>query len=150
MKKSFLCACLVFSLFMFTGCNRVTLKCEKTIEEDIIFKEGNQKISVVFKDDAISKLDYYTSYTFTDDSIGKDNELVDKMSESVSSEWSEITGKDGVYFSISKNNTGFDSKLKINFSKLNVEDKKKVYIINYKGSYSTIKKDLENGGYICK
>ena len=150
MKKSFLCACLVFSLFMFTGCSRVTLKCEKESEENIIFNEAKQKITVGFKDDVIYKLDYYTSYNFTDDSIGKDNELIDKMAESVSSEWSEITGKDGVYYSISKNDTGFTSKLKINFNKLSVEDKKKVYLINYKGSYSTIKKDLENSGYSCK
>ena len=105
MKKSFLCACLVFSLFMFTGCSRVTLKCEKEIEENIIFNEAKQKITVGFKDDVIYKLDYYTSYNFTDDSIGKDNELIDKMAESVSSEWSEITGKDGVYYSISKYDT---------------------------------------------
>lgn len=149
MKKSFLYACLVFSLFMFTGCNRVTLKCEKEINEGI-FKDGKQKISVVFKDDVAYKLDYYADYTFTDESLREDSELVDKIAPTVSSEWDDITGKDGVYYSISKNATGLVAKLKINFNKLTSDEKKNVHVINYKGSYSMIKRDLENNGYLCK
>lgn len=148
--KRILCCFMVLGLFVFTGCSRKVLKCTSSITSYDEFASADKTLKMVFKNDAVYKLDFSTDFTFSEKTLSLDENIVDSTLSTAGAEFDYLIGKSGVSYSTIKRDNGFVSKLKINFNKLDADAKKKVHFINYKDTYTNMKKNLENNGYTCK
>ena len=110
----------------------------------------NQILIVSFKGDKASSLTFTMNVSFDAELIENNSDIVSNLADSASSEFDNIKDKKGVSYSMSKKDNGFNSKLTINFNKLDDETKKKIYLINHQSPYSSVKSSLERDGYSCK
>lgn len=149
--KNFLYFCGLFiCLFLITGCGGKTLKCSRNNDSPDGLTKIFQEISVSFKNEKPSSLLFKMNVSIDDQLIKDNNDIVNGLADSASSEFENIKNEHGVSYSISKKDNGFDSKLKIDFDKLDDDTKKKIYLINHQSTYTAIKDALVRDGYSCK
>lgn len=150
MKKC-LYFCFAFvGLFLITGCGKKTLKCtrENNVYDDQM--KMTQGLNISFNGEKASSLTFTMDVLLNNDLIDNNPNIASELADTASSEFDNIKDERGVSYSMSKKDNGFNSKLKINFNKIDDETKKKIYLINHQGSYSSIKSNLEKDGYSCK
>ena len=149
--RNFICFCFCCCCMLFvSGCSHISLSCTKETKSFADFATSYEKYNFVYKNDTIYKLSASMEVIFSEDTLSSDENIVDNMGATTSSSFSDLLGKRGVSYSLSNKSNGFVSKLKINFSKLDDESKKNITFINYKDSYSAMKKNMENKGFECK
>ena len=150
MKKG-LCyffACL--GLFLITGCAEKTLKCTRENNAYDDQMKMSQGLNISFNGDKVSSLVFTMDVLLGKDLVDVNPNIASELADTASSEFDSIKDKHGISYSISKKDNGFNSKLKINFNRVDDETMKKIYLINHQGSYSSIKNSLERDGYSCK
>lgn len=145
MRKNLYLGCLVLGLLFFTGCGSKSLSCtrENNYSDEMIM---NQDLSVSFKNDKVSKLSMDMDVKLGESYAS----FKDSLIESVESEFSGFSDQSGISYKTSKNDDGFNFKVKINFNKLSDDAKKNLDIVNYENSYDGVKAELEDAGYSCK
>ena len=150
MKKVLCLCCGIVGFSLLTGCGGKTLKCtrENDIPEDQM--KMNQVLNISFKGDKASNLVFKMDVSFDKELIENNPTIVDDLSSTAGSEFDNIKDAKGISYSMSKKDDGFNSKLKIDFDKVDNETKKKIYLINHQSSYSAVKSSLEKSGYSCK
>lgn len=150
MKKCLYFCVSLIAVFFMTGCSNQTLKCSKDDNEN----DGmsmHQGLNVSFKNDKVSNFVFVMNVSIDEQLISNNPDIANNLADSASSEFDNIREKNGVSYSMSKKDNGFNSKLKVNFNKTDNETMKSVsYLINHQASYSVIKNDLEKSGYSCK
>ncbi len=145
MRKNIYLSCLILGLFLFTGCGSKSLSCtrENNYSDEMIM---NQSLNVSFKKDKVNKLSMDM-----DVKLGESyDSFKDSLIESVESEFSKYSDQSGINYKTTKNDNGFNFKVKVNFNKLSDEARKNLDIVNYENSYDSVKLELEDSGYSCK
>lgn len=150
MKRVLCLCCGIIGFSLLTGCGGKTLKCSRVNDIPDNQMHIKQELNVSFSGEKASNLIFKMDVSFDNELIENNPTIVDDLSGTASSEFDSIKNEKGISYSISKDNDGFSSKLKINFNKVSDDTKKKIYLINHQSSYSTIKGNLEKDGYSCK
>ena len=142
----FICSCMLFV----SGCSSISLTCIKETKSVSDFATSSQKYNIIYKNDTIYKINATTEVVFSENTLKSDENIIDNMAATSNSEFDYLEGKRGFSSTISKKSDGYVYKFKINFNKLDDESKKSITFINYKDSFSTMKKNLEKNGFDCK
>ena len=148
-KALYFCFSLI-GLFFITGCSEKTLKCSRENNAYDDQMKMSQSLNVSFNGDKASSLVFTMNVLLNEELIDGNPNIASELADTASSEFDDIKNKHGISYSLSKKDNGFNSKLKINFNKVDDDTKKKIYLINYQSSYSSIKSSLERDGYSCK
>lgn len=138
---SLVCCCLFLA-----GCgNTKTLNCsyESNIGET---SATSQDFVIKFKNDVVSNISMIFDVALSDVS----DESNDSLQSSVDNTFSDYRNLRGVDYSAKVRDNGFTVKIKVNFAKMDKNQKSKIKLINYENNYEQIRKELESNNFICK
>ena len=143
MKKILYCCTLSLCLLLFSGCGQKTLKCNlfNDYKGDIT---TDRTVIFTFKGDSLSKLSYITKASFSEDYVSAKDSLISSISD--------VPYKDfnGVSTSLKNEESSFEHKLNINYSKLSDDEKKQISIVNFEKNYEEIKNEFVQKGFTCE
>lgn len=145
MKKYFCSIFMLCAVMVLSGCNSRTLHCTR---ENVYSDEMNmdQVLDIKFNGETVSNLYTSMKVELGESYVSFKNSLLD----SVKNEFKDLEDSKGFKSSYKESDNGFDYEVKINFKKLNDDEKNNISIINYENSYISIRNELEDEGYVCK
>lgn len=144
MKKRFLFLSGLILVFA-TGCGEKTLNCTITnnANEDLVMKN---KVSVVFKNDKVKKIDMTASVELDD----KYADYIDEFEKNLKTEFKKYNNKKGVEVKTTKKDKNVTLKLVANLDKMDKSAKEDLDMVNTDGTMKDVKASLVKEGYSCK
>lgn len=145
-KKMILCVPVLALGLLATGCgNTKVLEC--TMEDDSAEgMEMSQVVKATYKKDALTKVDMSMEVT-VDEEL---EEYMDYLAGSLTSEFSELEGKDGVTIKNETKDNKLTFSMVADLNKMSDEAKEELDMEDDAGTYEEAKKYFEEAGYTCK
>lgn len=143
MKKILMCGALIVVMFTATGCGRETLSCTLTKEQTGVKME--QQVEAYFENNNVTSMNTIIDMTLND-TYAKN---IDTVKQTLEKEYKTYKENGGTVSVSSKDNT-ITIKMDFNLEKMTDAQKKKLNMIDTKGTKDATAKSLEKQGYTCK
>lgn len=136
----------IFIIFIFfiliSGCSKQTLTCIK--QEDNDTGNSKTKITLIFKDKGITKLDINNTMNIN----GSYKNYTDAMANSLKAYLKSFDGKSGIKTGVTVSKNKINTYIKFNLNKMKDKDKDSIGF-DYGGSKKYIKSYYEKDGFTC-